>query len=83
MSMPRVRRYGRPRPTHFPTSTTRRTMAPFYGVEGLAAAPGTVVDVVDHLPDQVPGQLPADLRGRGSAGRADYGQNSGYAARSP
>ena len=55
MSMPRVRRYGRPRPTHSPTSTTRLTMASFYGTEGLAAAPGTVVDVVDHLPDEVPG----------------------------
>jgi hypothetical protein len=33
---------------------------PFYGAEVLAATPGRVVEAVDHLPDQVPGQLPAD-----------------------
>jgi murein DD-endopeptidase MepM/ murein hydrolase activator NlpD len=33
---------------------------PFYGAEVLAAAPGTVVEVVNDLPDQVPGQLPSD-----------------------
>jgi hypothetical protein len=33
---------------------------PYYGTEVLAAAPGTVVEVVNDLPNQVPGQLPSD-----------------------
>ena len=34
---------------------------PYYRTEVLAAAPGTVVEMVKDLPDQVPGQLPSDI----------------------
>jgi hypothetical protein len=40
----------------------------FYGAEVLAAAPGTVVEVVNGLPDQVPGQLPPDATIETAAG---------------
>jgi Peptidase family M23 len=41
---------------------------PFYGAEVLAAAPGTVVGVVNDLPDQVPGRFPADASIETAAG---------------
>jgi hypothetical protein len=41
---------------------------PFYGAEVLAAAPGTVVEVVKDLPDQVPGQFPSDVTIETAAG---------------
>jgi hypothetical protein len=33
----------------------------YYGAEIVSATPGRVVEVVSNLPDQVPGQLPADI----------------------
>jgi hypothetical protein len=41
---------------------------PFYGAEVVAAAPGAVVEVVNDLPDQVPGQLPPDATIETAAG---------------
>jgi Peptidase family M23 len=41
---------------------------PFYGADVLAAAAGKVVEVVDDLPDQVPGQLPSNITAADAAG---------------
>ena len=41
---------------------------PYYGVDVVAAASGTVVAAVDGLPDQPPGQLPADATADMAAG---------------
>lgn len=41
---------------------------PYYGAEVLAAAAGTVVAVVNGMPDQVPGELPADTTIETAAG---------------
>jgi hypothetical protein len=40
----------------------------YYGTDVLAAAPGKVVEVVNDLPDQVPGELPPDITPAQAAG---------------
>jgi Peptidase family M23 len=41
---------------------------PFYGADVIAATGGRVVEVVNNLPDQVPGQLPPNLSATEAAG---------------
>lgn len=50
---------------------------PFYGAEVLSSAPGRVVEVVNHLKDEVPGQDPPDASVATAAGNhviVDIGQ---------
>jgi hypothetical protein len=41
---------------------------PFYGADVIAASAGKVVEVVNDLPDQVPGQLPENITAEDAAG---------------